>query len=319
MRRAKPATRRASVARAGAPLDAAASAAIEAWASTKVLDHAQLAFCRQAVGGISPPSAHAARVYLTALASLVAWCVAEHVPVDAAHVFSPATYERWFSSLTGFSESSRSSYRGRIRALAYVHAPHLQPPSPAIAKKSASTKPPYAEGEIARWLACARAQPTAHGRARLTALICLGAGAGCSATDLRFCTKDHLFRHVSGALVVRVEGPRARLVPVLPPYAALLEEAAAGMEAGRPLIGGIDPDRANLTTNTLARIKGGRDLPALEMGRLRATWWKEVLGSIGYGAVMAAAGMRLAAPAEILAHLPTPSLDDVVRACGGAP
>ena len=71
MRRAKPATRRASVARAGAPLDAAAAAAIEAWASTKVLDHAQLAFCRQAVGGISPPSAHAARVYLTALASLV--------------------------------------------------------------------------------------------------------------------------------------------------------------------------------------------------------------------------------------------------------
>lgn len=166
---------------------------------------------------------------------------------------------------------------------------------------------------------CARAQSTAHQRSRLTALICLGAGAGCSASDLRFLTKDHLLSHESGALVVRVEGPRARLVPVLPRYARLLEEAIAHREPGQVLVGGVDPGRANLTHHTLARTKGGRDLPPLEMGRLRATWWKEVLGSIGYRAVMAASGMRLAPPAEILSHLPVPTLHDVVRACGGAP
>lgn len=198
----------------------------------------------------------------------------------------------------------------------------LPPPPaarPAIGKKSASTKAPYTEPDVARWLACARAQATDHQRQRLTALICLGVGAGCSATDMRSLTKDHLFRHETGALVVRVEGPRARLVPVLPRYADLLEETAVRYEPGQVLIGGIEPDRANLTHHTLAGIKGGRDLPPLEVGRLRATWWRDVLSLTGYAAVMAASGMRLAPPPEILGHLATPTLDDIIRTCGAAP
>lgn len=98
MRRAKPGAHRASVARVGAPLDLAAAAAVEGWTSKKPLSVEDLAFCRRAVRAISPPTAHAARVYLTALANLVAWCTAEHVPVDEDHVSGEMPMPQWRSS-----------------------------------------------------------------------------------------------------------------------------------------------------------------------------------------------------------------------------
>lgn len=122
MRRAKAAIRRASVVRSNEPLDAEVASTIDHWVG-RSLSPEQAAFCRRAVRAISPPTASAAGVYLTPLASLVRWCAAEYVPLDEAHVFSPATYERWFRSLSGFSGNTTDSYRGRVRAMAFVLAP----------------------------------------------------------------------------------------------------------------------------------------------------------------------------------------------------
>ncbi|MGH2467252.1 MAG: hypothetical protein ACRDGL_05935, partial [Candidatus Limnocylindrales bacterium] len=131
--------------------------------------------------------------------------------------------------------------------------------------------------------------------------------------DLRYVTKECLRRHRrSGALILTIPGQRAREVPVLARFADLLEGAAAGAEPGWPLVGGRRLDRRNVTQLLLSGVSGGRDLPPLEIGRLRATWWRLVLTEIGYRAVIAAAGMAVAPPPAVVEHLPAPSVEDLV-------
>ena len=64
------------------------------------------------------------------------------------------------------------------------------------------------------FLALAGAQPTAARRARATGLVCLGAGAGIIAGELRHVRGCDIVQRAGGVLVV-VSGRRARSVPVL--------------------------------------------------------------------------------------------------------
>lgn len=80
--------------------------------------------------------------------------------------------------------------------------------------------------------------------------------------------------------------------PVLPRYADLLAATAARAEVGRDLLSRGDATRVKVTHGVIRGIRGGRDLPALEVARLRATWWRDVLVASGYPAVMAAAGTK---------------------------
>lgn len=57
------------------------------------------------------------------------------------------------------------------------------------------------------------------------------------------------------------------------------------------MIGGAASDRRNVTSRLTASLAGGRDLPRIELGRLRATWLCEVAGAIGLRAFMDAAGL----------------------------
>lgn len=94
----------------------------------------------------------------------------------------------------------------------------------------------------------------------------------------------------SGGLVVVVPGPSARTVPVLGAYHDRLGETV-GYFGSRYVVGGVEPNRGNVTTALIASLSKGTDLGRLEVPRLRATWLATVAARIGLGAFMAAAGI----------------------------
>ena len=86
-------------------------------------------------------------------------------------------------------------------------------------------RPPIQMAEIARFLALADAQPTPARCHKASALICLCAGAGLHAGELRAVVgTDVVVR--SGGVLVLVGGKRPRAVPVLMGFQERLLEAA---------------------------------------------------------------------------------------------
>jgi integrase len=184
------------------------------------------------------------------------------------------------------SPAARRTLRANVGWLAATA--HRRGPAPAGLPRE-HAKAPYTPGEIARWLALADAQGSEARRMRAQGLICLGAGAGLTGSDLAgVAGVDVVCR--SGGVIVTVKGPRARAVPALSAYAARLAASAAFAGVGW-VIGGVDPARRNLTTPLIDSLAGGVDLGRLDTRRLRATWLAEVAGRIGLKAFMDAAGI----------------------------
>jgi integrase len=188
------------------------------------------------------------------------------------------------------------------------------PPAPLPRERA---KSPYGEAEIDGYLRLAAAQPTEARRMRATALLCLGAGAGIVGSELRHLRgRDVLAR--SGGLVVAVSGRRARVVPVLTRFHALLRAAAAFAGEGY-LLGGGAAERRNLTDALGAALSADASLPRLEAGRLRSTWLCECARGIGLAAFMEAAGLRCSQRlGDLVAELSPAGEEETVALLGGA-
>jgi integrase len=214
-----------------------------------------------------------------------------------------------------WSPATRRTLRTNLRALARA-LEHHPPPRP-LALPRECAKPPYGAAEIAGYLRLAAAQPTEARRMRAQALICLGAGAGIVAGELRHLRgSDVVWR--AGGLVVIVGGRRARVVPVLARFQAPLAETAR-FAGGRYLTGGAEPGRRNLTDELARALSGDAALPRLEPGRLRSTWLLECARLIGLGAFMEAAGIRCSQRlGDLVAQLPEIDEEAAVRLLGGA-
>jgi len=85
-------------------------------------------------------------------------------------------------------------------------------------------------------------------------------------------------------------GRHPRVVPVLACYHDRLL-AAADFAGDHLVIGGTSPERRNVTSPLTASLAGGRDLPRIEIARLRTTWLCAVAEMIGLRAFLDAAGI----------------------------
>ena len=148
-------------------------------------------------------------------------------------------------------------------------------------------------------------------------MLCLGLGAGLDGLDMRYVTGHHVLER-SGGLVVVVEGARARVVPVLERYQAMLV-VCASFSGAHNMAGGIAPTRKNVTTPVLARLSGGVDLKRLSVSRMRSTWISEQLERLGVPALLRAAGLKYSQRLFDLA-LSLPQLDEaeLVLLLGGS-
>jgi integrase len=185
------------------------------------------------------------------------------------------------------SPATRRTLRSSLRALARAVEPYPPPAAVALARERA--KAPYSEAEIAGYLALAACLSTEASRMRCQALICLGAGAGIVSGELRHVRGGDVACRAGGVLVT-VHGARARSVPVLARYQQPLLQAARHA-GGRPIVGGREPGRRNITDALCRALSQDSSLPRLQSGRLRSTWLLACAERIGLGAFMAAAGI----------------------------
>jgi integrase len=178
-------------------------------------------------------------------------------------------------------------------------------------------KAPYSLVEIDGYLRLAGAQSTQARRMRASALVCLGAGAGVIAGELRHLRGSDVHSRSSGVLVV-VGGRRARSVPVLDRYQQPLLEAAH-FAGERLIVGGRQPGRRNVSDELCRALSSDRSLPRLQPGRLRSTWLVACAHAIGLGAFMQAAGIRCSQRlGDLTAALPHADEQQLVALLGGS-
>ncbi len=291
-----------------------AAAVIAGWAP-RSLSGAAAAFAREVVTRAAPVTPGRAKALLFAAGRLAAFAESVGLELEPRVVLSGARIERFV--LVGcptVSPATRRTLRTNLRALARAIERYPEPAAVPLVRERA--KAPYSPAEIDGFLRLADAQSTRARRLRASALICLGAGAGVIAGELRHVRgRDVVAR--SGGMLVTVGGARSRSVAVFCRYHERLLEAAS-FAGDRFIIGGRDPDRRNVTDSLCALLSTDSALPRLQAGRLRSTWLVECSRQIGLPAFMQAAGIicsqRLG---DLAAQLPAASETELIALLGG--
>jgi len=261
-----------------------------------------------------PDSVNRAKAFLFAASCLGAFAETVGLALQVEVLLHPSVIERLcHPQTTDMSPATRRTLRSNLRAIARA----LDPQAPGVALSRERAKAPYSDTEIACYLALADAQPTETRQQRAGALICLSAGAGPLGADLKaVCGTDISLR--SGGMVVSVRsGRHPRVVPVLACYHDRLL-AAARFAGERLAIGGTSTSRRNVTSPLTASLAGGRDLPRIDIARLRATWLVEVAETIGLRAFMDAAGITCSQRlGDLVAHVEPVGEHRAVALLGG--
>jgi hypothetical protein len=229
-------------------------------------------FARVVVAAAAPAGPARARSLLWVCSRLAGWALAVGLELTPPVVLHRSVIERYVSVGMGArSTTARRTARTNLRWVARRCGVAVEPRPVALGRPRA--KAPYSPGEVAAFFALAQTQPT----------------AGLQGGDLRAVTGGHVAAR-PGGMVVTVEGPRPRSVPVLARYQARLA-VSAGFAGTQPICGGISPSRQNITAPLVAKLAGGADLVRLEVSRLRCTWLCEQLERLGVPQLLAAAGV----------------------------
>jgi integrase len=244
-------------------------------------------FCRHVVLATQPVSCERAKDLLWACSKLAIFALGRGCPLEPDVIFDDSMIERFILLATAWlSPATKRTLRTNLRFIARKLKAKGPLPTPLCREQS---KRPYTKTQLEGYLSLADAQPTKYRQMCANALICLGAGAGLIGSDLRSVRgSDVLCR--SRGVIVKVHGDKPRIVPVLSWYHDRLLRAAT-FAGDRWLISAGDPRRTNVTTPITSVLVGGRDLPRIETGRLRATWLVACGEQLGLKAFMDAAGI----------------------------
>lgn len=296
--------------------DAAGAAVVVAAYAPRSLSPAAARFVREVVGVAAPVSRARAKALLFAAGRLAAFAELVGLCLDD-RLFSEAVIERFvLQGCDGMSSASVRTVRTNLRALARSLERYPQPRPVPLPRERA--KAPYSPVEIDGYLRLARALSTERRRMRASALICLGAGAGIIAGELRHVRGTDVVER-AGGVIVTVSGRPARSVPVLSRYQQPLLGAAA-LAGERLIVGGREPGRRNIGDELCRVLSGDPSLPRLEPGRLRSTWLVACAERIGLGAFMQAAGIRCSQRlGDLAARLPTATEQELITVLAGHP
>ena len=272
------------------------------------------AFARQVVTGCGPLGRDRAKNLLWAAGKLAGYGIGIGLEPAPAVLLHPSVIERFTAHAPGLSGPARRTLRTNLRFIARRVVPALDPADAPLPRERA--KAPYTEAEIDAYLRLAAALSTERRRQRATALVCLGAGAGVIAGELRALRGSGVVGRADGVLVV-VSGRRARSVPVLCRYRQPLLTAAR-FAREQLICGGREPGRRNVTDELCRALSADSSLPGLQSGRLRSSWLVACAGQIGLGAFMQAAGISCSQRlGDLAAQLPAATERQLVALLGG--
>jgi integrase len=278
------------------------------------LSEAAACFAREVVSMAGPTTSARAKALLFPAGRIAAFGESVALELSPGVLLHSSVIERFvIEGCRSVSPATRRTLRANLRALARSWERYPQPlPTPLPRERA---KAPYSEAEIEGYLRLAAALSTSARRMRASALVCLGAGAGVVAGELRHARGTDVVAH-AGGVIVTVSGRRARSVPVLSCFQAPLLEAAA-FAGGRPIVGGLKPGRRNITDELCRALSADGSLPRLEPGRLRSTWLLSCAQAIGLGAFMQAAGISCSQRlGDLVARLPAASEQQLVALLG---
>ena len=290
--------------------------AVERYAPVS-LSAAAAALAREVVAQAAPATPARAKALLFAAGRLAAFAEQVGLELEAGVLLHTSVIERFIiEGCRSVSPATRRTLRTNLRALARSLARYPEPSPVALEREHA--KLPYSQAQIDGYLRLAACLSTEAKRMRASALICLGAGAGVIAGELREVRgSDVLCR--SGGVLVRVSGARARSVPVLSRYRQPLLTAAQ-FAGDRVIVAGREPGRRNITDTLCRTLSSDVGLPRLEPGRLRSTWLVACADQIGLRAFMQAAGVRCSQRlGDLAATLPAVGEQELVALLGAAP
>jgi integrase len=289
---------------------------IAGWRPRSVCEPAA-ACARELVIAAGPVSATRAKALLFAASKLVVFAERVGLELEPRVVLSEAVIERLvLEGCAGVSPATRRTLRTNLRSLARAIERYPEPSPLPLGRERA--KRPYSPSEIDGYLRLAAAQSTRGRGLRASALICLGAGAGIIAGELRHVRGSDIVVR-SGGVLVKVAGARSRAVPVSERYHERLLQAAAFAGEGF-IIGGRNPDRRNVTDTLSAALSTDVSLPRLQAGRLRSTWLVQCARAIGLGVFMQAAGVSCSQRlGDLTAQLPPASEHELLALLGGTP
>jgi hypothetical protein len=274
-------------------------------------------FVREVVTRAAPATPGRAKALLFAAGRLAVFAERVGLELEPRVVICEPVLERFIlAGCPGVSPATRRTLRTNLRALARALERYPEPVPVRLVRERA--KQPYSPTEIDGYLRLATAQSTHARRLRASALVCLGAGAGIIAGELRHVRGTDVVER-SGGVLVAVGGARPRAVPVLERYHERLSEAAA-FAGDRYVIGGRNPDRRNVTDTLSAALSSDVSLPRLNAGRLRSTWLVECARAIGLQAFMHAAGITCSQRlGDLAAQLPELGETELVALLGATP
>ncbi|HWE10500.1 MAG TPA: hypothetical protein VG325_14200 [Solirubrobacteraceae bacterium] len=293
------------------------------WAAVTVERYAPVAlsaaaadFTREVVARAGPATPARCKALLFAAGRLAAFAESLGLELSAGVLLSEPVIERFIvQGCGGVSPATARTLRTNLRALA--RAIERYPPPAPMSLPRERAKAPYTEGQIDGYLRLGACLSTEARRMRSSALICLGAGAGIIASELRLLRGSDVIARAGGVVVV-IGGPRARSVPVLERYHEPLLQAAR-FAGDRLICGGREPGRRNISDALCRALSQDAGLPRLQPGRLRSTWLVACAQQIGLHAFMHAAGISCSQRlGDLAAQLPDPGESELVALLGGS-
>lgn len=235
---------------------------------------AEAATIRAAVKAAEFDLPHSARAAMRCTAGFFAWAHAMGLSTDPEGLFTPDRVDAYVGSKAHLTIRSRATYRSMIRRVgraATVRAPW--PPLAETLSPGTAASQPYSAGEVRRFWQAADAQATKRRRRAMRTILALGLGAGVTTNELVEVTAADITYH-QGARVLCLTLPD-RVVPIRAEYSDVVADLCARTSTG-PLIGAPTAARDRLHVYT-DRVEIPRDVPPLQVRRLRSTWAVAVL------------------------------------------
>jgi hypothetical protein len=226
-------------------------------------------FVRSAVDDCDGLTAYSARELYAAVTPLTVWAWRlAALPLEREVIFAAHTIDRFTNEgLPQYTRAGRRTIRSRLRRVSEALVPELEDAARERAYGRSEPNKPYQDREIVALHSWAHALPDRRG-VNARRLLALGLGAGLLGGEIgRVQVRDVL--PVDGILI-RVDGRRERIVPVLKEYGGVLLDARL-TEAPESYLfrDGRDTQNPNLVTDFVARHP-----PPVQMQarRMRATW-----------------------------------------------
>jgi hypothetical protein len=261
-------------------------------------------FLTAAVTASTLTGAESVRKHCNHLTQLACFAIDRGLPLEVSALLTTATIDEYVrSGMGGHEDHVRAERRRRLLALARHANPGPDVPAKLTPVGHSSVKPCYSPAELATIVRATRTQPSKGRQRDLAIVVALGAGAGCDSVDMRHLTTHHIEDLGDRGILIHIQGPRPRVVPLRAAYEDLLHEAIAHIPAGQLLIG-KKPDRRNTAARATERA-ALHHIPHIEPARLRATWLADLMtDTIPVALILHAAGLKSARTlSELHRHL----------------